>query len=935
MILFEGPTTKITFTRHNMIVECVLSFERLITKCAPARPSYNSTAPQHHHAVHDLTDIERASQSACLSRAAIVACFRLAHGPPPHIPTNCPVTGAHNFPTFLPKILIAKFALPQEDLINTSAPARHPLPVFDNQNMLIMPATLCFFAVRFKTEDRVFVLIPDLASKTFLLNVSAVFVRASIEHSTLLNMFAVSVRASIERSPTLLNMSAVFVRASIEHPTLLNMFAVSVRASIERSPTLLNMSAVFVHAFTEHPLLLNTFAAIVCTFVESFMSQKKFCAHFPCRFVAVRAACSTCFYAFAHHPCQPVASYIASRYFSHATAHFPHQPVVLSVSPGVALQVRADFAPSPWPLSLPLDPQSTHAPTFPPSPWPPTPPPDIQSARAPTCYAVSWPLALHLEIFSMQATSTPANFWSVFLDVGDFRPSTVRLQFDPFLRLLGKRELPLRRRLHFSPALFCKCLMLLPLYTPTHGCTSVSLPFLQPPAILQRSLQLFPAQALRVVDLVPQGLQTEVDRSVLWRRADALLDDLCPTREQPLRTALPARTFLARSPPSGWLLDCGASTVVTSDAADLSDVVFAKIPISALATTESASAEGTVRLQFKEGKSLNMPALLVKNATSKLVPFAPFIKAGYWILATEQGALVIDKDTHETLTFAPADSEGMYWLSADAVPRAGHTAHAARPTALPLQATTHSVWHARLNHPSTRTMNTMIQHNMVIGLVFAKSHKDEFPCLACLYGRMTFGPVQSPGPPLLRTVKELPPDSLDVVFLDVYGPVRTVSAGYRYITISYIRGCRVLRVDKLKSLDVPSITTWYDRLRARLSKETNGLKILSIHSDSFASFIALRDYAASHGTYWDFSRPPKHCFVAERQVRRFMESFRCTFLFSGLPRKYWVFLLSAIEFTLNLQPFEDAHISRFQQFTKFRPDGLKLMTLPEDFSTQV
>ena len=87
-----------------------------------------------------------------------------------------------------------------------------------------------------------------------------------------------------------------------------------------------------------------------------------------------------------------------------------------------------------------------------------------------------------------------------------------------------------------------------------------------------------------------------------------------------------------------------------------------KIPISALATTESASAEGTVRLQFKEGKSLNMPALLVKNATSKLVPFAPFIKAGYWILATEQGALVIDKDTHETLTFAPADSEGMYWL---------------------------------------------------------------------------------------------------------------------------------------------------------------------------------------------------------------------------------------------------------------------------------
>ena len=82
--------------------------------------------------------------------------------------------------------------------------------------MLIMPATLCFFAVRFKTEDRVFVLIPDLASKTFLLNVSAVFVRVAIEH--LLNMFAVSVRASIERSPTSINTSAAFVHAFTEHP---------------------------------------------------------------------------------------------------------------------------------------------------------------------------------------------------------------------------------------------------------------------------------------------------------------------------------------------------------------------------------------------------------------------------------------------------------------------------------------------------------------------------------------------------------------------------------------------------------------------------------------------------------------------------------------------------------------------------------------------
>jgi hypothetical protein len=92
--------------------------------------------------------------------------------------------------------------------------------------------------------------------------------------------------------------------------------------------------------------------------------------------------------------------------------------------------------------------------------------------------------------------------------------------------------------------------------------------------------------------------------------------------------------------------------------------------------------------------------------------------------------------------------------------------------------------------------------------------------------------------------------------------------------------------DKLKALEFASMQAWYDRLRARLAKETNGLRILCMHTDSFSTFVALSEYAASHGTYWDFSRPPKHCFVAERQVRRFMESFRCAFLFSGLPHKY-------------------------------------------------
>ena len=396
--------------------------------------------------------------------------------------------------------------------------------------------------------------------------------------------------------------------------------------------------------------------------------------------------------------------------------------------------------------------------------------------------------------------------------------------------------------LRFSLAFFRKVL-LLPLTAPTQGCAYKHLPFPQPLAMLYRPPQLFPAQVLRVLDFVPQDLPSEVDRSELWCHADALLDVSFPKRLQPPATMFPARAFHARPPPNGWLLDSGASTLITSRKADMFGMAPGKFPISALASTESASARGTVCLQFAPDKFISMPALLVENATTNLVPFSPFIEAVYSIVATNDGAVIFDEESGEILCRAPADKSGMFWLTAVAVPLPGHSAKTARPTALPLHASTHDVWHARLNHPSERTLHEMARHNMVIGLVFAKKHKEEFPCLACLHGRMTYGPVTSPGPHLLRTVKDLPHDTLDVVFVDVYGPVRTSSAGYRYIILSYIGSCRVLRVDKLKTLVFASMQAWFDRLRTRLSKETiaSGLRILCIHSDSVSTFVALSE----------------------------------------------------------------------------------------------
>jgi len=235
----------------------------------------------------------------------------------------------------------------------------------------------------------------------------------------------------------------------------------------------------------------------------------------------------------------------------------------------------------------------------------------------------------------------------------------------------------------------------------THGRAFVVLPYPVPTPSPQQPLRLFPAHALRSLELFPQALPPEVDRSGWWSLADLLPDYPCSASLKPTPTALPARAFHARSPENGWLLDSGASTLITSRESDMFAMTLAKIPISALASTESASAQGTVRLQFAPGKNINMPALLVKNASTNLVPFSPFVDAGYSILTNKKGALIFDEVPGKILTHAPADKSGMYWLSADAVPLSGHSARTARPTALPLHATTHEVWHARLNHPSS------------------------------------------------------------------------------------------------------------------------------------------------------------------------------------------------------------------------------------------
>ena len=174
--------------------------------------------------------------------------------------------------------------------------------------------------------------------------------------------------------------------------------------------------------------------------------------------------------------------------------------------------------------------------------------------------------------------------------------------------------------------------------------------------------------------------------------------------------------------------------------------------------------------------------------------------------------------------------------------------HATQVTARVPKGTTVVVWHCRLCHAPHRLVQRLARLRIVLGLVLVQEHKDEYPCLACLCGKMR-GPVHVPhGPKPLRVGLKVDKDALALAYWDGYGPFRVVGkGGYKYFLLVLLQKSRKLYGFCVADLKNGTVRETLDRLSARLTKETGGLKLRAIHSDNFSSFAANVKYAASMG----------------------------------------------------------------------------------------
>ena len=232
----------------------------------------------------------------------------------------------------------------------------------------------------------------------------------------------------------------------------------------------------------------------------------------------------------------------------------------------------------------------------------------------------------------------------------------------------------------------------------------------------------------------------------------------------------------------------------------------------------------------------------------------------------------------------------------------------------------------------------MAKEQSVLGLHIVLKHSDEFPCVACLKGKLTAPHLTPAGPKPRRSALRVSEQTLSRASLDAFGPLRCRGFDRSlYIVVIILAESKKLFSYTLPDLKDGTVRKFLDMFLTRLTKETDGQLLRNLHSDNFASFKSNQAYAASRGCHWEFITPrSSQQNPAERAIQYVMNALRTVMLASGLPRYLFPTVLQAVLFCLNLTPppkdddsflDEDGILSREEVYSGHIPDGSPLRVL--------
>lgn len=376
-----------------------------------------------------------------------------------------------------------------------------------------------------------------------------------------------------------------------------------------------------------------------------------------------------------------------------------------------------------------------------------------------------------------------------------------------------------------------------------------------------------------------------------------------------------------------WHVDSGSSLHLCNDRSVMSDFTTGKPKKVYIANGEAmmTTGKGTVQVVLKDNcvRTISNVYLVPKLATN-LLSVSVMVNKGYDVVFRSGVCKVIDNgevlatatlrdgtyqlDAIETVTVCSeppsqamcsplsagtGDSETSAPQLKDEGRPVEHVMQAQSPAA-PRGQSTQQVWHRRLAHLNSRSME-LLRKGMSTGISY--DNNDFKSCVSCIVGKQS----RLPFPKKSQTrAKEI----LGLVHSDVCGPLPCPSLGGKRYFLTFIDDwSRKTFVYFLKAKS--EVFEIFKQFKTLVENQTNK-KIKVFRSDGGGEYVNLnfqrflKKHGIRHQTTVPRSSPQNG--VAERANRSIMEKARCMLQDAGLKKEFWAEAVNTAVYLKNRSP---------------------------------
>lgn len=391
----------------------------------------------------------------------------------------------------------------------------------------------------------------------------------------------------------------------------------------------------------------------------------------------------------------------------------------------------------------------------------------------------------------------------------------------------------------------------------------------------------------------------------------------------PRRTAASEETAEYKG---AWIVDSGATTHMVNSKDGLSDVVWSKgrVIVAGGKVLESVGT-GSVKamVKAKDGRTVSVSfknALIVPELRRNLLSVKRIVANGGKVLFSPSNAVIVTQSGTELVLRQVGN---LYELEYDRrYPSSGGAGGTTNKEQALSVSEEEQLWHMRLGHRNMADIRKLASMDVGLPENF-KGIKEGRSCDTCEVSKHTH--TSFPRKEGRRASKPM-----EVVHMDVFGPIDTVSLGgskYAILFTDDFSKWRTIYFMKSKSETLDKVKEYLQDVSGLL----RGRKVQGLHSDNGGEFISrvFKRYCKKKGILQTYTGPraPQQNGVAERSNRTVVEMARCLRLESGLSKEIWAEACKTAVYTLNRVPSAvlDGETPYFRLFGKqARLDHLKV-----------